>query len=271
MDSKTDKENFSGVGDTLYLPLAARATFSRRFPTYFYDQKSVDLENLPEVKRVKEKSSEYSFIASVSRYRCTDKFVKDFIEEKGSSQIVNLGAGLESLNYRISDKRACYFSLDLPDVIELRKKVLGIGENETMIWAVLPDLSWLEKLDRDLPTLFIASGVFQYFEESDVIALIKGLQQSFKGGVLVFDATDKVGVRYAERYVKKTGNQSAAIKFHVDDPKEFCRQAGVELLECRGFYKEAQEEIGKKLKLYTRIAMKVADDKKRTILLRIRL
>lgn len=265
------KETYSGVEDTLYIPLAARVSFSHRFPGYFYDKKALELESLPQIAPIISRSSEYSFIASVSRYHCTDRFVKAFIEEKGACQIVNLGAGLESLNYRVDDHRASFFSLDFPEVIALRQRVLGTNGNERMICAKLPDLSWLNGLDPKLPTLFIASGVFQYLEHGEVIKLIKSLQQSFKGGWLIFDATNKDGVRYAQKYVKKTGNASAAIKFHVDDAESFCNEAGVELLECRGFYKEAREQIGKKLKLFTRIAMKVADDKKRTILLRIRL
>ena len=35
---------FEGVADTLYIPLTARVYVSKRFPEYFFDPKSLELE-----------------------------------------------------------------------------------------------------------------------------------------------------------------------------------------------------------------------------------
>ena len=59
--------------------------------------------------------------------------------------------------------------------------------------------------------------------------------------------------------------------FYINDAEEFAEKNNVTLLNVRGFYEEARKIIGKKLRIYTRIAMKVADDKKRTLLLHIKL
>ena len=37
-------KDFDGVADTLYIPLAARVYVSKRFPEYFFDPKSLELE-----------------------------------------------------------------------------------------------------------------------------------------------------------------------------------------------------------------------------------
>ena len=37
-------KTFEGVADTLYIPLAARVYVSKRFPEYFFDPKSLELE-----------------------------------------------------------------------------------------------------------------------------------------------------------------------------------------------------------------------------------
>ena len=59
--------------------------------------------------------------------------------------------------------------------------------------------------------------------------------------------------------------------FFINNASEFAKKNQVILLEVRGFYQEAKKQIGKKLNLYSLIAMKVADDKKRTLLLHFKL
>ncbi len=76
-----NETNFQGVEDTLFIPLAARVLASRRFPKYFYDEKALQFEELEQVKKVNEKSSEYTMLASVSRYYVMDSIVNSFIEK----------------------------------------------------------------------------------------------------------------------------------------------------------------------------------------------
>jgi hypothetical protein len=54
--------------------------------------------------------------------------------------------------------------------------------------------------------------------------------------------------------------------FYVNDSLEFAKRTGTKLLEERVFFTDARKMLAKKLGLYTRIAMKVVDDKKRAIL-----
>ena len=48
--------------------------------------------------------------------------------------------------------------------------------------------------------------------------------------------------------------------FYIDDPAVFASEADIALLEERKFFTDARRELGKRLKLYTRIAMKVVDE-----------
>lgn len=264
------EKNFSGVEDTLFIPLAARVTVSERFPDYFYDAKALELKDLEPVRRIREKSSEYSVMASAARYYNTDRWIRAFAEGRGRVQIVNLGAGLETVNARLSLPDAVFFSLDFPKVIEIRKEILGVMPGERLISRDLKDLSLYEAMDEKLPTLFLLSGVFQYFEKEEVLAFIRALRARFREAEMVFDATNEEGLRFANRYVKKTGNASALMHFYINDPEVFAKEAGVTLMECRGFFEEARALLGRRLKWVTRLFMKVADAKKRTLLLRLK-
>ena len=73
----------------------------------------------------------------------------------------------------------CFHELDLPEVINARKQVLGKGSNEVLIGKDMFDLSWTDKIDRSIPTLITAIGVFQYFDEKRIIDFIKDLNNEF--------------------------------------------------------------------------------------------
>ncbi|MDD4291077.1 MAG: class I SAM-dependent methyltransferase [Clostridia bacterium] len=264
-------KSFDGVADTLFIPLAARVAASTKFPEYFCDKKSLELADIDAVKRINAKSNEYTMLASISRYYCIDRFATTFIQKNKECGIVCLGVGLETMNYRVTSAGVHYYQVDFPSVIENRSKVLGEAENETLIGCDITDIRWTEQVDKTKPLMLIASGVFQYFKEEAVLKFISDMKRTFPGAELVFDATNEVGIRYAQKYVKKTGNTSAMMYFFINDAAAFAEQAGVRLLESRGFYAETRKIIGKKTGLYTRIAMKVADDKKRTILIKVKL
>lgn len=54
---------FEGVADTLYIPLAARIYVSKRFPEYFCDSKSLELEGAIPGDSIQKGSNEHSMIA----------------------------------------------------------------------------------------------------------------------------------------------------------------------------------------------------------------
>lgn len=75
----------------------------------------------------------------------------------------------------------------------------------------------------------------------------------------LFDCVDSRGLRYAERYVRKTGGTSAAMHFAVDDPEAFAQEAGVGLVECEPFFGDARNLLKGKVGLCTKISMQVSD------------
>ena len=263
--------DYDGVEDTLFIPLTARVNISKRFPQYFHDPKALEMENLIGDGSIENKSSQYSLMASAARYYNLDRMAQKFIDGHDRCNIVNLGVGLETSYYRLDRKNAFFYEVDLPHVIELREKYLEVGANEKFIKGDLFELEWCHELDTDLPTLMIVSGVFQYFHECDILKFIDDAKNIFDDAELIFDATNKFGIRYVNFYVKRTGNSSALMYFHVDDAEEFAKKAECRLIECRPFYTDALKLLSKKLGLYTKTAMKIADRKNQAILIHLKL
>jgi O-methyltransferase involved in polyketide biosynthesis len=216
---------YEGVEDTLFIPLTGRVIVSKRFPEYFFDQKALEMENLIKNKRIEKKSSEYTMLANVARSYNLDYMAQSFIDKHDKCNIVNLGVGLETSYYMIDRKNSMFIEVDLPEVIRLREKYLEVGANEKFVKGDLFKLEWCEELDTSLPTLLIASGVFQYFHENEVLKFISDVKDVFENAKLIFDATNKFGIKFTNFYVKRTGNSSPMMYFYLDDAEQFSKKS----------------------------------------------
>jgi hypothetical protein len=91
---------------------------------------------------------------------------------------------------RVDNGLVEWYDLDVPDVIGLRRKLIGDegGRYHLLGCSVLED-AWLETVSvhRQRPFLFLAEGVFMYFAEAQVKSLVLKLRDHFPGAELVFD------------------------------------------------------------------------------------
>jgi O-methyltransferase involved in polyketide biosynthesis len=266
-------KDFDGVADTLYIPLTARIYVSKRFPEYFFDSKSLELEAAIPGESIQAGSNEYTMIASAARYHNLDQIVHAYIAAHHACNIVNVGCGLETMFWRVEPDApdALFYEMDLPEVIETRRRILGEPERDKLVAGNAFDLTWASGIDTSLPTLIVVSGVFQYFHNADVLGFIADAKKVFADAELIFDATNTKGLEYVNKYVKKTGNASALMYCAIDDPTAFAREAGCELLEVRPFYTAARRILKGKVNLYSRIAMAIADRTGRAFLLHMKL
>ena len=154
------KNLLDGVEDTLYIPLAARIYASEKFPKFFYDEKALSLKQYIPTDNIEKNTTEYFYMASVCRQQTIDKKIIKFLEENEQSNVVFLGAGLETSYNRINNKTANFYQVDLPDVIDIRKRVLGNSENEKLIFGDMFALEWIKEIDTQLPTIIVVSGVY---------------------------------------------------------------------------------------------------------------
>ncbi len=80
---------------------------------------------------------------------------------------------------------------------------------------------------------------------------------------VIFDAMTGKAIKYANEYIRKTGNKDAELHFCADDGQSVAGKCGMKLVEERPFFGDARRLLKNRLKLYTRIAMKVVDEGRR--------
>jgi O-methyltransferase involved in polyketide biosynthesis len=78
--------------------------------------------------------------------------------------------------------------VDLPPVVDLRRRLLPPEPRMTAIPASALDRGWLDVPDPARGVFISAEGLFMYFDRDEVFALIAGCAARFTGGQLFFDS-----------------------------------------------------------------------------------
>jgi O-methyltransferase involved in polyketide biosynthesis len=136
-----------------------------------------------------------------------DRHARDFISHHPQAVVVHIGCGFDSRFERVDNGQIEWFDLDLPEVIELRRKFLGGGhERYHLVGCSVLEHDWLKEMDTcsSRPFLFLAETVFVYFTEAQVKSLVLTLRDHFPGAELVFDGWKPYEVRLANRYLSKS-------------------------------------------------------------------
>ena len=215
------------VQETLIIPLYSRKLCSRLYPNIYQDETAVRLINEIDYdfseaeKNSRSLMQRFGALEVAMRQNDLAWEVRDYLKDHPKAAVVNLGCGLDSTG-RSCDNGSCkIYNLDFPDVIAVRNELLPADEREKNIPCDLNDTEWLEKIDASGGAIFFASGVFYYFLTKQVKALVQAMANAFPGGVLVFDAANRIAVKM----IAKTWLKSAKIKdvgayFAVSDAKD---------------------------------------------------
>lgn len=179
--------DLTGVPETMLWPLWNRAGEMRRPQgRLIEDPMSADL-----VDRIA-----YDFAGSFGkpnvghaiRARFYDDLIRAYLRRTTADPVVvALGDGLETQFWRVDDGRVRWFSVDMPEAIAVRQRLLPAHDRASTIAMSALDPAWLELVPADTPPFISAAGLLMYFEEPDVVALLKRIAKRFPGADLVFD------------------------------------------------------------------------------------
>ena len=215
------------VQETLIIPLYARKVCSELYQNIYRDETAVRLINEIDYdfseaeKNSRSLMQRFGALEVAMRQNDLAWEVRDYLKDHPKAAVVNLGCGLDNPG-RSCDNGSCkIYNLDFPNVIAVRNELLPAGEREINIPCDLNDTKWFEKIDASGGAIFFASGVFYYFLTKQVKALVQAMADTFPGGLLVFDAANRIAVKM----IAKTWLKSAKIKdvgayFAVSDAKD---------------------------------------------------
>jgi O-methyltransferase involved in polyketide biosynthesis len=160
------------------------------------------------------------------RAKKLDDYTRQFITTHPNALVLHLGCGLDSRCLRVPRAETVWIDLDLPDVIELRRRFYPETETYRLIASSAADLGWLEGISAGgRPVFVVAEGLLMYLKGSEVRDLVVCLHRKFPGGSLAFDAFSRLTAERIRAHpsLQKTG---AVVHWGIDDPAEIEGWAG---------------------------------------------
>ena len=178
------------VSETLMIPLYCRALETQRRDAILKDPKAAELVQALDYDFSEATSNALDRFTRVMVARQFDRFARGFLQTHPHAAVVELGCGLDTRFFRLDNDTSHWFEVDLPEVIALRRQLLGETPRRTCLAASVLDFSWMDAMApvAGNGVLFLAEGLFTYLEQADIHRLVLELERRFPGAELVFDA-----------------------------------------------------------------------------------
>jgi len=207
------KVELGDIQKTLFMPVWARAVETGKKNPLLNDKTAVEIigsvdfdfmnmyDNIPEISQI-------SWIARCKRF---DIVVKEFLQRYPHGTIVNIGCGLDTSYERINNNSVLWYDLDLPDVIDLKRKFADETGNRIFLAHSFLETEWFDDFRIIEKVLFISAGVFVYFEETEIRDFILRVADRYKDSEMFFDVTSLKGVEIANQVIRKSGIGSGSL------------------------------------------------------------
>jgi methyltransferase (TIGR00027 family) len=158
-----------------------------------------------------------------------DRYTKAFLEKYPDGLVINLGCGLDTRYWRAVNDPQRYIELDLPEMIDLKKEILGDRIPYEMIGCSVLEDEWIERIAtrQSEKILFLAEGLLMYLPPDDVKSLIKKISEKFSRSQFVIEVVKEKYTRglwkkMVERKMRRSAGSSAGSSFNfgVKNAKE---------------------------------------------------
>ena len=215
------------VQETLIIPLFGRLVCSERSPHLFSDPEAkricgmLDYDFDEKRKKMESAAGLFGALEVAQRQYDVACEIKDYLKEYPKASVVNLGCGLDDTIGKCDNGSCKGFNIDMPDVIEIRNKLLPASERETNIACDLNDYSWMDNIQSGNGVVFFATGVFYYFRTEDVKKLFNELAVRFPGAELVFDSCNRRGAKMMMKtWLREAGITDVGAFFSLENENE---------------------------------------------------
>jgi len=177
--------SLTGVPETALITLYNRGTEARRPGGLIQDPLAAELITsigYPFAERFGRPE-----LSHVLRAVLFDREIRGFLHGQPRGTVVALGEGLETQLWRVDNGSVRWISVDLPEMIDLRRRLLPAHpRNELMACSAL-NAAWTSMAEPAAPVLVVAQGLLMYFTDADVDGFFEMVAARCPGAAVLFD------------------------------------------------------------------------------------
>jgi O-methyltransferase involved in polyketide biosynthesis len=217
--------NLSEVSRTAILTLTARAVESNRKGSGFNDPLAVlclekvmcraseqEKARFARWRRMYEGLQARDAKARVHLAMSFDRIANQFISAQHGCTVINLACGLDTRFWRIENKKCSYIELDLPEMIALKRELLGEQLGYELIGCSVLDPAWIDRVTSkgNRNFLLLAEGLFMYLPGQAAAGLLREISHRFERSQFVLDIAP-------EKYTRGLWKKLIALESRVWD------------------------------------------------------
>jgi O-methyltransferase involved in polyketide biosynthesis len=213
------KVTLTGAQETLMVTLCCRMEDAKKpkpilgdkWAGYVCDQLEYDFSKLKLIPAM--------YASMALRARHFDQWTAEFLASHPQATVLHLACGLDSRSHRVKWAHGVrWIDVDLPDVVDLRKRLLPNPEGDyQLIAASVTDDKWLGRIPTDRPTAIVFEGLTMYLTPEEGRSLIERVTTRFPTGQLLFDCAGWSVVKL-QRFMVCLRSTGAELKWAIDDP-----------------------------------------------------
>jgi O-methyltransferase involved in polyketide biosynthesis len=216
--SNPDPVLLGDVQETLLVPLYGRAVFTRQHPALIDDPRAVEMVEAIDYDFARF-DGKMSLVGSVFRTRIFDRWVSRWLADNPTGTVVEIGAGLNTRHERLDNGTARWIEIDLPDVVDLRRRFFAENDRRRILAAsILDPNAWVPAVEATGgPWFFAAEAVLIYLEPADVVDVLATIGTRFGGSPIGLDTWATWMADHQDDH-DTIGAMDAEFRWFCDDP-----------------------------------------------------
>lgn len=207
-NEKVDARLLTGVSETALATLYGRAYQAAHPDPIIDDPMAIKLVDSIEFdfEKFGRKGQEMAL-----RSLAVDQCAIAYLTTHPKATVVALAEGFQTsfwrLDHALPDAQFTWVSVDLPPVVELRRRLLPHSPRITHLAQSALDYTWIDEVDASNGVFITAEGLLMYLQPDEALGLIAQCAKRFPGGQMFFDLPPTVvkkvapkGLRSSRRY-----------------------------------------------------------------------
>jgi len=198
---RADATTLTGVSETALLMLNVRAKEARRPDAIIDDPIAIKLHDSIDFDFAKFGHSNRQDVPL--RALAFDNNAHRYLAAHPSATVVALAEGLQTSFWRLDasgvGSEFHWLTVDLPPVVDLRRRLLPRSARISELPQSALDFSWMDEVDPAEGVFITAEGLLMYLQPHEAMGLIKECARRFPGGQMMFDLPPRWVTTFARR------------------------------------------------------------------------
>lgn len=202
---RVDAGMLTGVSETALLTLNGRAYQAGRPDAIIDDPMAIKLVESIDFDFAKfgRRGQEMAL-----RSLAVDKCALAYLAEHPKATVVALAEGFQTSFWRLDsalpNAQFRWVSIDLPPVIDLRRRLLPHSARITEIAHSALDYTWMDQIDTADGVFITAEGLLMYLRPAEAMGLITQCAKRFAGGQMFFDVPPTIVKKVARNGMRSS-------------------------------------------------------------------